>query len=535
MARANGKPLRFAALIRVSTEKQAAKGESLRTQAKQIEQAVASLGGKIVARYGGQEHATEGWEKQQLDRLLSDAAKTRRDFDAVMVADASRWSRDNAKSKAGLRTLRDSGVKFFTLTQEHDLFDPNAILFLGMSAEFGEFQARTQKKKAIENRIERAKRGYPTAGSLPFGRDFDKTTGTWSIIPEKRAVMVEIADRYVEGESLQKLADEFGLNYSRLWENLREFSGEKWQIRFQSPDLNIDETIPFHVPRLLPEKTIRAVKRRLEENRRFRNRAAKHEYLLSGHIFCAACGYMMTGAAKPDGTRYYRHNFRQGNGCSIRPRPSVRADVIEAAVIADVFDMLGNPSAIERAVKATIPDHDRAVGRRERLTAELAKIDKARDRIIGMIEKDAITDEQAESKLLELRRRETELRAQLETVQTMLSEVPDTEAIRLWVHRIAVDGGEDIVIQDEDGNTYAGGNDVASYLDMTGSDNRSDRAALIRAAFAEPMPDGTPAGVYITPAGGSYGGRKRHRYTLRGRLFPKRSRATAFASSDRSR
>jgi DNA invertase Pin-like site-specific DNA recombinase len=81
-AKTNGKPdLRFAALIRVSTEQQERTGESLRTQAKQNDQDVAFLSGKIVARYGGQEHATPGWEKGEVDRLIADAAKGK--FDAV--------------------------------------------------------------------------------------------------------------------------------------------------------------------------------------------------------------------------------------------------------------------------------------------------------------------------------------------------------------------------------------------------------------------------------------------------------------------
>ena len=54
--------LRFAALIRVSTEKQQKQGESLRTQKQQIEQATEACGAEVVKWVGGQEHATAGWE-----------------------------------------------------------------------------------------------------------------------------------------------------------------------------------------------------------------------------------------------------------------------------------------------------------------------------------------------------------------------------------------------------------------------------------------------------------------------------------------
>jgi hypothetical protein len=54
------------------------------------------LGGKIAQRFGGQEHATAGFEREKLAQLLADAEKKPRPFDAVIVADATRWSRDNA-------------------------------------------------------------------------------------------------------------------------------------------------------------------------------------------------------------------------------------------------------------------------------------------------------------------------------------------------------------------------------------------------------------------------------------------------------
>ena len=55
------KGLRFAPIIRVSTEKQERQGESLQTQKEQILQNVKVLGGTIPEycwEYSGQEHAT---------------------------------------------------------------------------------------------------------------------------------------------------------------------------------------------------------------------------------------------------------------------------------------------------------------------------------------------------------------------------------------------------------------------------------------------------------------------------------------------
>ena len=66
--------LRFAPIIRVSTEKQKLKGSSLDLQRKQITHAVSGMGGSIPDqcwRYVGQESATTENERLLLDQLLS--------------------------------------------------------------------------------------------------------------------------------------------------------------------------------------------------------------------------------------------------------------------------------------------------------------------------------------------------------------------------------------------------------------------------------------------------------------------------------
>src|SRR5262249_6945855 len=72
-----------------------------------------------------------------------------------------------------------------------------------------------------------------------------------------------------------------------------------------------------------------------------------------------------------------------------------------------------------------------------------------------------------------------------------------------------------IVVHDGCGDTYAGGNCVASLLAMT----REDKRALIEAVFGTPLRDGKPAGVYVAPAAGAQPYRsKGWTFSLRGWL-----------------
>src|SRR5262245_49695272 len=145
------KGLRFASLIRVSSEAQERQGESLLVQRKANEHSVARLGATIVETYGGQEHATPGWEKVEVNRLITDAGRGK--FDPMIVAYDNRWSRDNAKSKEGLEAFRKAGIRFFVGTQERNLYSPTDCLFLGMSAEIGEFLASQQSMLSVLSRL----------------------------------------------------------------------------------------------------------------------------------------------------------------------------------------------------------------------------------------------------------------------------------------------------------------------------------------------------------------------------------------------
>ena len=382
-----GAPLRCAALIRVSTEKQEKQGESLRTQRTQLTQCAEQLG-TIACWYGGQEHATAGWEREQLERLLADARRTPKPFDAVIVAHPDRWSRDNARSKPGLDLLRDNGIRFFVMGMEYNLYDPTARFYLEMSATIGGYQASLQSKKSLEMRIHRAKRGLPTCGKLPYGRTFNKDTGKWSIIPKTQAILQDVATRYLNGESMGDLSREYNINQSFLHKTLTTGCGAVWEQRFRSPQLLIDETVTTPVPALLEPAVIMAVQHRAAANKTYAHGHLIHRYLFSRMVFCGVCGYAMSGQMNSHGGRYYRHQLRNGAAnCPLHFRPWVPADLVEVQVLDELAGLWGNPKAVEKALADAEPNKEE-IGklrrRLDRIEEEQVTIKRARDRILGV-------------------------------------------------------------------------------------------------------------------------------------------------------
>ena len=205
--------MRFAPIIRVSGERQEKHGESLNTQRKQITKDVEDMGGTIPEdcwSYVGQEHSSEGFERQLMDRLLEDSAKDI--FDAVVMADISRLGRDDLYNQQAVRTLKDNGIQFYVGREEKDLFNPDHRFEITMFSAIHAHAAMLTARKACQNRIELIKQRKPV-NIIPVGRTYDKESNTWGLKDGAKAKYERIARLMLEQDkSLSEVARLEGLN-----------------------------------------------------------------------------------------------------------------------------------------------------------------------------------------------------------------------------------------------------------------------------------------------------------------------------------
>jgi DNA invertase Pin-like site-specific DNA recombinase len=481
-------PLRFAALVRVSTRKQEREGESLPVQRKEITASVRALGGRIVEEYGGCEHGTPGWEKTEFDRLLADAAAGR--FDAVVVNHPDRWSRSNADSKRGLEVFRKHGILFYIGTAPQDLHNPTVRFTLAVFAEVGEMVAATQNLKTMATKRERAQAGLPVCGKLPWGRTYDPAQGGrpdpeggwdagWGVDGAKAAAIRAVAARYLAGESLVDLAAESGISYSRLHITLTRRCGPVWEQSFRSQG-GVKEVYPTKVPPLLDDATVAAVQARARANRTFWRTQPKHRYLLGRLVRCYHCGNVMSGCVVK-GVRYYRHvaprRSRSGAGC---PRGKVHADRLEECVLRHLVSTFGNPLAVQRAVERAQPDAARLDADRaelRRVAKGLEACQRERGRLVRAIATGVIADADARDELAAIHDRQAKQEARRVKLLAALSAAPDPAAVEAEARRVA-EACTDL-----------------TYESMSWQDKRDLAVLVFGGATAA---DGTPGGVLVT-------------------------------------
>jgi DNA invertase Pin-like site-specific DNA recombinase len=506
--------LRFASLTRVSTDAQEEEGQSLQTQLDQNVKNVALLGGTITARYGdAAEHATPGWERKEMNRLIADAP--RGIFDAVIIANVDRWDRGSDAGRRAFEVFKEHGIRFFVSCTEYCFDNPEHVLFLDLAGVIGKYQAANAKKKSVLNRIARAREGRPTAGKLPYARTYDPIKG-WGLDPVKVQKVERAARLYLEGKSLIEMAKEVGLAMSFLHDVLNNLSGDTWKQTFNVPSQKIHEVVTFTVPRLLPEETLRQIRERSECRRTYnRKTGTPRQHLLARVIRCGHCGICLYPHVWK-GSVYYRHTRpRRIKDCRCPdPTAAVRADDVEEAVLLHLFDLFGNPAAVQRAVEKAVPDLDKVEESRQRLTgleAELKRIEVRQDRVLDQIADGLLTKEAIERKATKLRDEERSVRGEIGQIKAALANVPTREEVEqvaqkvVRAFRLHVDLRRQYEIQ-------------TINADLAGM-SFADKRKLIELVLCGKTPAGERMGVYVT-RGDDQHGKAHQTWTLKlvGRL-----------------
>jgi site-specific DNA recombinase len=423
--------LRFAPLIRVSTEKQKKRGESLATQKKQITDYVTALHGVVPDScwlYSGQEHSTPGYERQLLDRLLEDSSKDL--FDAVIVVDISRWGRNNLKSEQAVNILIKNKIRFFIGTAEMNLNDPTQRFYVVMGVAVNQLTAQISTIKSIENRFYRAKDSHiPTNNKKPFARTFDKKTSQWVLDEAKAQKIRTAADLYLSGKSLYDVSLLVGMKYDHLNKILKNRCGATWTMDFKGREL-----VPFDVPRLLDDATIKEIHERLAFNRRNNRRDVTNKYVLTGFIFCEHCNRSLSGQTQRKNEvdrMYYTHPSNREHNC--HAFSSIGLKQIERAVFSTIFENFADVPSFERAISESMPDEAMINDLQDKIRVDksaLNKINGQLDKLITLAMEGTLSKETIREREHSLTETKLALQESLGANTRRLQSLPDFESVR---------------------------------------------------------------------------------------------------------
>jgi seryl-tRNA synthetase len=137
------------------------------------------------------------------------------------------------------------------------------------------------------------------------------------------------------------------------------------------------------------------------------------------------------GQANHGDRLYYRHPLNRKKKCKITK--FIRAEVIENAVLALLFNTFGDVEKIKQAVERAIPNMDELNQLQEehdQLKQTKSEILQERKNLVGLVAKGTFDEKEVEAEIKEIRERLTAIETRLDQVAIQLSNRPDPEKVK---------------------------------------------------------------------------------------------------------
>lgn len=377
----NTSELRIALYARVSTEAQEEDGQSLQTQIAMMRDAAKRIGATVVREYQVQESAMPCGERPSLTRLLKEAASGC--FEAVMVCKVDRLARAIEVLRHIEGKLDKFGIALFEGVEQQNLRSAEGRLNRDIQALIGEYSVNRLKWSAAASRLERAHRGWPHSGMLPFARTIIETKdrrsldAQWGLDAQKLELVEEMYKLYIgKGLNFAQVAKQLGMQPETVRRIMMDQSGPVWARSFVDPATGQQVEVRTAIPPLYTEEQIAQLRVRAKQNQLEREGwlTRGRDYPLSQYLRCSNpnCGWSNLSGhqtrdkrsqvnnpdASPRTYAYYLHLSRkrrdEAGSVDLDCVHNVPAEEIEDEVFSRLGQLLSSATQLSAAVRAAM-------------------------------------------------------------------------------------------------------------------------------------------------------------------------------------
>lgn len=422
--------MRAVAYLRVSGTKQV-DNESLPVQEELAKNYCKAKGFNLLKVYADRGISGTSEKNRLALQEMKEGAKAGQ-FDIVVIRTISRFGRNMLDSLNNEKFLRDHQVRLVSMDLDVDFSTPIGKKILADFTWMAEEENRQRASASMASKIKLARENIPRFGNLPFGRKYEK--GQWGLIPEQQKKIQKAAKMFVAGERMEVISKRVGIAKPQLYKVFREVAGDKWLVHFRSKLAGVDEKVVFKIPRLLSKAMAKAVKERAKTNATLHHGQRKNEYLLGRMIFCSHCGYAMSGGTFDQKYRFYLHMRESGNKkIDCNHFAKIKADVIEGAVMRDIFDVFGDKKKIEETMRSSATDLSKAEELKSQIagwTKEVKKISKDEEKLVEAVLDGVLTKQVIKKKMDEFAVRKQSIQGDIETAKVRLGKIATEEQLQ---------------------------------------------------------------------------------------------------------
>lgn len=297
---------------RVSTDRQASKGESLEAQEECLEEFLKEYDNMVVVGDfvdGGFSRHTDKRDgyKEMMQRIQNN------ECDLIIFTRLDRWFGNLRHFLNTQEILSKHNVEWFAVQQPYyDNASPYGRAFINNSMVYAELEIENDGERIREHNKAKVVAGEVLSGSTPLGYKIENK----HLVPDENApIVVSIFKYYLNTCSL---------NYTLRWMEqehglVRSSVSLKRMLR-NSKYIGIFRDNPEYCPAIIDTELFNNVQRMLSLNVKSNN---KYEYIFSGLVICDECNHSMAGLQqrsyhkRSDGTKisykYSAYRCYQGN------------------------------------------------------------------------------------------------------------------------------------------------------------------------------------------------------------------------------
>ncbi len=329
---------RVAIYARVSTEMQAEEEIPITGQIEECQRFAASRGWEVVGIYKDEGYTGRNIQRPAFSEMLSVAKQKPRPFDKVVTWKGSRIARNVQDRLACQALLQKQGIAIVS-PNEPEFEGATKVLMVPIMAAIDEYQSYLIGEDTLRGLKTLARQGYSAGGRPPRGyRTVREVVGLkkngeprfrtkWEPDPEWKDKALKAFQMLAEGRSSDEIMRETGVikdksgmsTYfrnptfigERVFNVHRRKGGRIVKFALDDPEVirvpNAHEAI---VPRELFDRVQAILDKRRPQPGQIR--ARKHDFILSGVLWCARHDCPMTGFGNKERRYYACESYRRG-------------------------------------------------------------------------------------------------------------------------------------------------------------------------------------------------------------------------------
>ncbi|MNX64229.1 DNA-invertase hin [compost metagenome] len=351
---------RVAAYIRVSTDEQVDKGNSLTEQTERLKAYCFAMGWNEPTLFIDDGYSAKNLKRPAIQRMITSVQEN--NFDVVLTAKLDRLCRNLLELLQIIKILEDHDCNYVSSSEGFDTTTAAGKMVLQILGAFAEFERERISERVKDNMLSLAKNTDRAISRPCYG--YDIADGKY-LINENEAInvkyMFDLAEAGHGHRMIAKMLNDRGITtkQKKMWDqvnvkrlmsketligtsvyNMRQSKNGKVVIRDKS-EWVVKEN---NHPAIISTEQFNKVKEIMESRSRANKHADNETYLLTGLLKCAHCGKNMKGNTSRHKTKYgdytyYRYlcsSYVLGYGCK---HHIVHREDIEKLIIEEINNL----------------------------------------------------------------------------------------------------------------------------------------------------------------------------------------------------